>query len=61
VNYLGLCALAVPDGFTTGGCRSHFKSFVTAGDEAMACASVAYEQATDWHERRPPESATAKT
>ena len=62
VNYLGLCALAVPDGFTTGGLPLSLQIVSHAGDEAMALRiGWAYEQATDWHERRPPESATAKT
>jgi aspartyl-tRNA(Asn)/glutamyl-tRNA(Gln) amidotransferase subunit A len=62
VNYLGLCALAVPDGFTTGGLPLSLQIVCHAGDEAMALRiGWAYEQATDWHERRPPESATAKT
>jgi aspartyl-tRNA(Asn)/glutamyl-tRNA(Gln) amidotransferase subunit A len=61
VNYLGLCALAVPDGFTTGGLPLSLQIVCHAGDEAMALRiGWAYEQATDWHERRPPESATAK-
>src|SRR5947199_1763186 len=62
VNYLGLCALAVPDGFTTGGLPLSLQIVGHAGDEAMALPiGWAYEPATDWHERRPPESATAKT
>src|SRR6185436_18993826 len=61
VNYLGLCALAVPDGFTTGGLPLSLQIVCYAGDEAMALRiGSAYEQATDWHERRPPESAIAK-
>jgi len=62
VNYLGLCALAVPDGFTTGGLPLSLQIACHAGDEAMALRiGWAYEQATHWHERRPPEPATAKT
>src|SRR5512132_160602 len=52
VNYLGLCALAVPDGFTTGGLPLSLQIVCHAGDEAMALRiGWAYEQATDWHER----------
>ena len=61
VNYLGLCGLAVPDGFTTGGLPLSLQIVCHAGDESMALRiGWAYEQATDWHERRPPESATVK-
>lgn len=38
-NYLGLCGVALPNGFTADG------------------IGWAYEQATSWHERRPPEPA----
>jgi len=59
--YLGLCALAVPDGFTAGGLPLSLQIVCQAGEEAMALRiGWAYEQATDWHERRPPEPATAK-
>src|SRR5262245_3201705 len=56
VNYLGLCALAVPDGFTSGGLPISLQIVCHAGQEAMALRiGWAYEQATDWHDRRPPE------
>jgi len=56
VNYLGLCALAVPDGFTAGGLPLSLQIVCHPGDEATALRiGWAYEQATDWHLRRPPE------
>jgi aspartyl-tRNA(Asn)/glutamyl-tRNA(Gln) amidotransferase subunit A len=58
VNYLGLCALAVPDGFTGSGLPTSLQIACHAGDEAMALRiGWAYEQATRWHERRPSEPA----
>jgi aspartyl-tRNA(Asn)/glutamyl-tRNA(Gln) amidotransferase subunit A len=56
VNYLGLCALAVPDGFTAGGLPTSLQIVCHAGQEATALRiGWAYEQATDWTARRPPE------
>jgi aspartyl-tRNA(Asn)/glutamyl-tRNA(Gln) amidotransferase subunit A len=61
VNYLGLCALAVPDGFTAGGLPTSLQIVCPAGDEAMALRiGWAYEQAAGWQERRPPEPPTAR-
>jgi aspartyl-tRNA(Asn)/glutamyl-tRNA(Gln) amidotransferase subunit A len=58
VNYLGLCALAVPNGFTPGGLPTSLQIVAHAGDEAMALRiGRAYEAATDWKSRRPPEPA----
>lgn len=55
VNYLGLCALAVPNGFTAGGLPTSLQIVAQAGAEAMALRiGQAYEEATDWA-RRPPE------
>jgi aspartyl-tRNA(Asn)/glutamyl-tRNA(Gln) amidotransferase subunit A len=60
VNYLGLCALAVPDGFTAGGLPLSLQIVCHAGEEAMALRiGWAYEQATDWKDRRPPEPTPA--
>jgi aspartyl-tRNA(Asn)/glutamyl-tRNA(Gln) amidotransferase subunit A len=57
VNYLGLCALAVPNGFTAGGLPTSLQIVAHAGAEAMALRiGRAYEEATDWA-RRPPELA----
>jgi aspartyl-tRNA(Asn)/glutamyl-tRNA(Gln) amidotransferase subunit A len=56
VNYLGLCGLAVPNGFTAGGLPLSLQIVGHAGDEATALRiGWAYEAATDWHTRRPPE------
>ena len=61
VNYLGLCALAVPNGFTAGGLPTSLQIVCHAGDEAMALRiGWAYEQATDWKERRPPDTAVSR-
>ncbi|HSL51002.1 MAG TPA: amidase [Candidatus Deferrimicrobiaceae bacterium] len=61
VNYLGLCALAVPNGFTPAGLPTSLQIVAHAGDEAMALRiGQAYEAATDWKSRRPPEPAAAR-
>ena len=55
-NYLGLCGLAVPNGFTSDGLPISLQILCAAGEEAMALRiGFAYEQATDWKTRRPPE------
>jgi len=60
VNYLGLCALAVPNGFTAGGLPTSLQIVCHAGEEAMALRiGWAYEEATGWKERRPPEAVPA--
>ena len=57
-NYLGLCGLAIPNGFTAGGLPTSLQILCHAGDEAMALRiGWAYEQATQWHERHPVEPA----
>jgi len=62
VNYLGLCALAVPNGFTTGGLPTSLQIVCHAGEEAMALRiGWAYEDATDWKARRPPEPVPARS
>jgi aspartyl-tRNA(Asn)/glutamyl-tRNA(Gln) amidotransferase subunit A len=56
VNYLGLCALAVPDGFSADGLPISLQIVCNAGEEATALRiGWAYEQATGWRARRPPE------
>jgi aspartyl-tRNA(Asn)/glutamyl-tRNA(Gln) amidotransferase subunit A len=56
-NYLGLCGLAVPNGFTPGGLPTSLQILCHAGAEATALRiGWAYEQATDWKSRRPPEA-----
>src|SRR5437879_11572755 len=55
-NYLGLCGLAVPSGFRSEGMPTSLQILCHAGDEAMALRiGWAYEQATGWMARRPPE------
>jgi aspartyl-tRNA(Asn)/glutamyl-tRNA(Gln) amidotransferase subunit A len=55
VNLLELCALAVPDGFTRNGLPLSLQIICRPYDEAMALRiGWAYQQMTDWHERRPP-------
>jgi aspartyl-tRNA(Asn)/glutamyl-tRNA(Gln) amidotransferase subunit A len=56
-NYLGLCGLAVPSGFTTTGLPLSLQILCHAGQEATALRiGWAYEQATEWKSRRPPEA-----
>jgi aspartyl-tRNA(Asn)/glutamyl-tRNA(Gln) amidotransferase subunit A len=55
VNFLDLCALAVPNGLSRGGLPTSLHIVCKSHDEATAlCIGWAYEQATDWHARRPP-------
>jgi len=55
-NYLGLCGLAIPSGFSTEGMPLSLQILCHAGDEATALRiGWAYEQATSWKSRRPPE------
>jgi len=57
-NYLGLCAAAVPNGFTAGGLPTSLQILCGPGQEATALRiAYAYEQATEWHTRRPPAAA----
>jgi len=56
-NYLGLCGLAVPNGFTADGVPTSLQILCSPGEESMALRiGWAYEQATDWKTRRPPEA-----
>jgi aspartyl-tRNA(Asn)/glutamyl-tRNA(Gln) amidotransferase subunit A len=56
-NYLGLCGLAVPNGFTPAGLPTSLQILCHPGDEATALRiGFAYEQATEWKARRPPEA-----
>jgi aspartyl-tRNA(Asn)/glutamyl-tRNA(Gln) amidotransferase subunit A len=53
-NLLEMCALALPDGFTAGGLPLSLQIACRPYDEATALRiGWAYQQATDWHERRP--------
>jgi len=54
-NGLGLPAISVPCGFTQDGLPIGLQLIGAAGDETRVLALAhAYEQATDWHTRRPP-------
>ena len=56
-NYLGLCGLAVPSGFTATGLPTSLQILCHPGAEATALrVGWAYEQASDWKARRPPEA-----
>ena len=56
VNFLDLCALALPNGFTAAGLPISLQIVCRGYDEATALRiGWAYQQASDWHERRPPE------
>jgi aspartyl-tRNA(Asn)/glutamyl-tRNA(Gln) amidotransferase subunit A len=53
-NYLDLCALAVPDGFTPDGLPTSLQIICRGFDEATALRiGWAYQNATEWHERAP--------
>jgi aspartyl-tRNA(Asn)/glutamyl-tRNA(Gln) amidotransferase subunit A len=56
-NYLGLCAAAVPNGFTAGGLPTSLQIMCAPGQEAMALRIAwAYEHAAAWQGRKPPEA-----
>lgn len=53
-NILDLCAVTLPCGFTRGGLPIGLMIYAKPFDEATALrVAWAYEQATDWHRRRP--------
>lgn len=53
-NILDLCAVTLPCGFTSRGLPIGLMVYAKPFDEAMALrVAWAYEQATDWHARRP--------
>src|SRR5262249_49719518 len=55
-NFLDLCALALPNGFSASGLPTSLQIVCRGFDEATALRiGWAYQQATDWHQRRPPE------
>src|SRR3954454_18893756 len=55
VNLLELCALSIPNGFTRTGLPLSLQIICPPYEEAMALRiGWAYQQATDWHTRRPP-------
>ena len=54
-NFLDLCGLAVPNGFSASGLPLSLQIICRGGDEAMALRiGWAWQNATDWHERLPP-------
>jgi aspartyl-tRNA(Asn)/glutamyl-tRNA(Gln) amidotransferase subunit A len=56
-NYLGLCGVAVPNGFTADGLPTSLQVLCHAGAEATALRIAwAYEQAAGFTGRRPPEA-----
>ncbi len=58
-NFTGLPAISIPCGFGTGGMPLGLEVIGRAMDEATLLAVAhAYEQATPWHTRRPPEPAS---
>lgn len=55
VNLLELCALALPCGFTRGGLPISLQIIGRGYQEARVLRiGWAFEQATEWHQRRPP-------
>ena len=53
-NILGLCSVVLPCGFTREGLPLGLMVYAKPFDEATALrVAWAYEQATDWHRRRP--------
>ena len=55
VNYLDLCALALPNGLTASGLPLSLQIICRGGEEAMALRiGWALQDATKWHERVPP-------
>jgi aspartyl-tRNA(Asn)/glutamyl-tRNA(Gln) amidotransferase subunit A len=55
-NYLGLCGLALPNGFTAEGMPTSLMINGHAGDEAMVLRiGWAYDQAAGFTSKRPPE------
>jgi aspartyl-tRNA(Asn)/glutamyl-tRNA(Gln) amidotransferase subunit A len=56
VNFLDLCALALPNGLTAAELPISLQIVCRGYDEATALRiGWTYQQASDWHERRPPD------
>jgi aspartyl-tRNA(Asn)/glutamyl-tRNA(Gln) amidotransferase subunit A len=54
-NFLDLCALAVPSGFSGPGLPLSLQIVCRGGDEATALrVGWAWQEVTDWHQRVPP-------
>ena len=57
-NFLDLCAVALPNGMDAGGLPTSLQIVCRAYDEATALRiGWAYQNATEWHLRRPPSAA----
>jgi len=55
MNLAGLCGLNLPCGFDAAGLPIGLQVMGPAlGEEAVLHVAYAYEQATEWHKRRPP-------
>lgn len=55
INLTGLPAISIPCGFSAGGLPIGFQLVGRAFDETtLLSLAHAYEQATEWHDRRPP-------
>jgi aspartyl-tRNA(Asn)/glutamyl-tRNA(Gln) amidotransferase subunit A len=55
MNLAGICGLSLPCGFDEGGLPIGLQVTGPAfGEEQVLGVAYAYEQATDWHSRRPP-------
>ena len=55
-NFLDLCALSLPNGLSSEGLPTSLQIACRAYDEATALRiGWAYQDATDWHQRRPAE------
>jgi aspartyl-tRNA(Asn)/glutamyl-tRNA(Gln) amidotransferase subunit A len=53
-NLLDLCALSIPDGFSAGGLPIGLQIVCPGYEESVALhVGRIYQQATDWHTRRP--------
>jgi aspartyl-tRNA(Asn)/glutamyl-tRNA(Gln) amidotransferase subunit A len=54
-NYLNACALSLPAGFSADGLPVGVQLLGRpATDAALLRVGIAFQQATDWHRRRPP-------
>ena len=54
-NFVEMCGLSLPNGFTAGGLPTSLQVLCRGYDEATALRiGWAYEQATEWHRRTPP-------
>jgi aspartyl-tRNA(Asn)/glutamyl-tRNA(Gln) amidotransferase subunit A len=55
LNLAGICGLSLPCGFDAAGLPIGLQLIASAfADETLLRAAYAYEQATEWHSRRPP-------